>query len=73
MPGSVSCEDDPDHLEPFLGRCFACGAVWCTECGHVLDANEKTCPRMAEHDEELERMMEEGDLDQPPDSLPEKR
>jgi hypothetical protein len=64
------CEDDPDYHEPLLGRCFACGAVWCTECGHVLETSEKTCPRMAEHDEELEQMMEEADL--PPDEPPEK-
>ncbi len=51
------CDEDPDYMNSFLGRCFECGAVWCTECEHVLGDNEKECPRFDEHMEELDEII----------------
>ena len=47
------CENDPDYMDIFLGRCFGCGAVWCTECQHVLHENEDHCPRIGQHLEDM--------------------
>ena len=54
------CDDDPDYSNPFLGRCFNCGNVWCTECGYTLKKDEKQCPAEEEHF---------ADLPEPPDFL----
>ena len=43
------CVNDPDYENFFLGRCFACGNVWCVECGYKLKKGEKQCPDEAEH------------------------
>jgi RNA polymerase subunit RPABC4/transcription elongation factor Spt4 len=43
------CDDDPDYVNSFLGRCFACGNVWCTECGYKLKKGEKRCPDEENH------------------------
>jgi len=43
------CDDDPDYHNTFLGRCFACGNVWCTECGYKLKKGEKKCPDQENH------------------------
>jgi hypothetical protein len=63
------CEEDPDHFEPFLGRCFDCGAVWCTECGHVLEKDEQSCPMMPAHLEDLQRLSEQARREMPPEWL----
>ena len=48
------CELDPDYGSAFLGRCFTCGAVWCTECRRTLGKGEKHCPDRDEHFTEFE-------------------
>lgn len=43
------CENDPDYMDITLGRCFDCSTVWCSECDHVLEKDERCCPNQAEH------------------------
>lgn len=43
------CDSDPDYNNILLGRCFACGNVWCTECGYKLKKGEKRCPDEEKH------------------------
>jgi hypothetical protein len=47
------CETDPDYENPLLGRCFACGNVWCPECGRKILRGEKKCPDEDEHFSDL--------------------
>jgi hypothetical protein len=37
------CEADPDIGELFVGRCYECGQLWCTECGDALSRKNPHC------------------------------
>ncbi len=37
------CENDPEINELFVGRCYECGQMWCTECGHLLERTAPCC------------------------------
>lgn len=42
------CENDPDIEDPCVARCFACGQLWCPDCGEFFDgvakATSHDCP-----------------------------
>ena len=57
------CDNDPDYSNGFLGRCFGCGNVWCTECGYKLKKGETKC---RDEDEHLRDMPEPPDFLMPP-------
>jgi len=37
------CENDPEIDNILVGRCYACGQLWCTECGELLDQRSPAC------------------------------
>jgi hypothetical protein len=65
------CENDPDLEDPFVGRCFACGHLWCLECGRKLGPKDAHCTcyearykaMTDELDKELGDKDEDGDED----------
>jgi hypothetical protein len=38
-----SCEEDPEIGELLVGRCYACGQLWCTECLKLLSPKRPVC------------------------------
>jgi hypothetical protein len=55
---SVMTAGCPAEEDPTLGRCFACGYLWCLECGRALDPKE---PRCSCYEENLEARSEKVD------------
>jgi hypothetical protein len=48
-----NCENDPDVEDICLGRCLACGQLWCPDCGDLLNkdqAKNHDCPAWDEFD-----------------------
>jgi len=45
-----NCENDPDVDCIIAGRCFACGQLWCTDCGRLLKKEDPACPCWDEED-----------------------
>ena len=47
------CENDPDIDDVCVARCFACGQLWCPDCGELFK-NDRTidhdCPTWEEMD-----------------------
>jgi hypothetical protein len=39
------CENDPEIDDPCVARCFACGQLWCPDCGELFKDNQ-----FADHD-----------------------
>jgi hypothetical protein len=37
------CDHDPEIDNILVGRCFACGQLWCTECGKLLSKDRPDC------------------------------
>ena len=40
---TADCEHDPEIGELLLGRCYACGQFWCTECGNLMVGDQRSC------------------------------
>ncbi len=41
------CENDPEIADPCVGRCFACGQLWCPDCGELFQGDgfaDHDCP-----------------------------
>jgi hypothetical protein len=41
------CESDPEISDPCIGRCFACGQLWCCDCEELFADAQSTdhdCP-----------------------------
>jgi hypothetical protein len=45
------CENDPEIVDPTVGRCFECGQLWCIECGGLLQADDPFCEQCDLDDE----------------------
>ena len=37
------CEHDPEINEILLARCYTCSQFWCTECGRLLEKDQRFC------------------------------
>jgi hypothetical protein len=52
-PKTGDCEHDPDIDDVCVARCFACGQLWCPDCGELFK-NDRTidhdCPAWEEMD-----------------------
>ncbi len=52
-PKTGDCEHDPDIDDVCVARCFACGQLWCPDCGELFK-NDRTidhdCPTWEEMD-----------------------
>jgi hypothetical protein len=51
---TANCEDDPEIGELLLGRCYACGQFWCTECGTFMVGDQRSCECWLEEEDEVE-------------------
>ncbi len=49
-----NCEHDPDVEDVNMGRCFACGHIWCTGCDSPYVPGQETCKVCAELEDGLE-------------------
>lgn len=45
------CGDDPEIDDICVGRCFACGQLWCLDCGQLLKKDSPACPRCSDIDD----------------------
>jgi len=53
------CENDPEIGDPCVARCFACGQLWCPDCGELFKND-----RFADHDCPAWEEMDDGESDQ---------
>ncbi|MFW6170418.1 MAG: hypothetical protein ACODAD_08010 [Planctomycetota bacterium] len=53
------CENDPDIEDLTMGRCFACGHVWCTICDTPYTSDQDGCQVCQELGDELEDWADE--------------
>ena len=55
------CEHDPEIDDLCVARCFACGQLWCPDCGELFKDDQSTdhdCPAWEEMD------FDDGELDE---------
>lgn len=56
-PNTGDCQDDPEIEDICVGRCYACGHLWCTECRKALTLAALSCPCV----DDIEGLDEDGD------------
>ena len=55
-----SCEEDPDIEDICVGRCFACGQLWCLDCDTLFGPGQQHCQPCSQMWEHLDQ---DGDDD----------